>query len=795
MDSKSLEMLEFPKVRDIIAGETSFSVGRELALALQPHTRVDTITLLLKQSAESRHLLVIHPSASVGDVLDIRPAVQMAKAGRTLDPRDLVSVQRTLAATRNLGVMLEKVSSQVPTLWDIARGIANLPSVESDIATSLAPTGEVLDSASARLSDIRRRLRDARQELLGSLQGFISSSRGQKTIQEPIITERDGRYVIPIKVEHRKEVNGIVHDISNTGQTVFVEPLLAVELGNELRQLIIEEKQEIDRILSALSSRVGEVAAEISLNVNAAAQLDLAFAKARYADRVSAIEPLVMAPTAGNNISHRRIIRLVKARHPLLKGKVVPLSVELGGDNTVLVISGPNTGGKTVALKTIGLLALMAQAGIPVPVAEGTCLPVFDGVFADIGDEQSIEQTLSTFSWHIGNITRILRESTADSLVLLDELGASTDPNEGTALAKAILLCFRDRGTLAVATTHYNDIKLAARTYPGLQNASLDFDSDTLSPTYHLTIGVPGASNAMAIAAHLGMPTEIITSAKAMLSGSSLDMESIMRSLTLERQQIADLRARLDQANKEAEAERLAFLYETDETRKEVESALLEERAKVMKEAAELRKQIRVATVELRNTTSKKAVDRAKHAMAQFQRIISDQISADLPGHGTTLSLETDQDFHVGDRMTYGDGRVEGIVVAFNPASNEMELQVGNARLRVDAANLKRSAGEERMPLRNATVTPAAQARIASRELDLRGRRAEQVEPALDAYLNGAFLAQLPEVRVIHGLATGTVRQIVRDAVSTHPLVQSFRPGGKGEGGDGVTVVALALKG
>lgn len=792
MDDKSLEILEFPKVKEILAAETSFSGGRDLALGLEPHSQRQTVTLLLRQSSESRHLLALHPSASVGDVTDVRQACRMAKAGRTLDAAQLVFIQRTLASTCNLRVMIEKASAQVPSLWDIARGITRISSLESDIATSIAQTGDVLDSASPQLAGIRFRLRVARRELLSILQGFIVSNKGHRTVQDPIVTERDGRYVLSIKAELRKEVAGIVHDVSNTGQTVFVEPMLTVETGNELRQLVAEERQEILRVLSALSVRVGDAASNIIANVDAAAELDLAFAKARYAQRVSAIEPLVGDSDEETETASKRVIRLVRARHPLLKGKVVPLSVEFGGDNRVLVISGPNTGGKTVALKTIGLLVVMTQAGIPVPAAEGTRLPVFDNVFADVGDEQSIERTLSTFSWHMGNIIRILRQSTEKSLVLLDELGASTDPGEGTALAKAVLLHLRDRETVVVATTHYTEIKMAARTHPGLENASLDFDPHTLSPTYQLTLGVPGDSNAMAIAAQLGLPPEIISRAKEMMSGNSRELETILRNLTLEKQQVADLRARLTDAMQKAEADRKAFLDEQEHARKHAAEMAKEALSRIVDEADELRKEIRLATTELRKTVSKNAVDRARHSMVDFHRKLS-HIRPVFASHSVPEQTpDVGEGISVGDRVKYGEAEVEGIVKAFDKENNVFEIEIGNVHLRTDAGNVKLTRQSQTESHRIAPVRRPIQGNHASSELDLRGKRADEVEFLLDAYLNNAFLAHLAEVRIINGMGTGTVRQIVREVLSVHPLIKSFRPGGKGEGGDGVTMATLA---
>ncbi|MFC1865051.1 endonuclease MutS2, partial [Chloroflexota bacterium] len=528
MDDKSLEILEFPRIKEILAGFTSFQASHELALDLQPLSDYEQVSLLLKQSAEARYLLSLEPGFSIGGVIDIREAVKMAARGKILEPVSLVEIQQTLAAICQLRSSLGKLSQELPLLWNIAEGIVELHHLVKDIASCIAPSGELLDHASPKLAAVRQQLREARERLLERLEAIIRSPNGGKIIQEPIITEREGRYVLPVKIEFRKEIKGIVHDVSNTGATVFVEPWTIVEMGNTLRELVIEEVREIDRILGKLSAEVGTHEAEVSLSIALIAELDLALAKARYAKKARATEPVLttfIENEKGNTEEQASVIRLVEARHPLLTEKAEPLSVEIGRNFSILMITGPNTGGKTVALKTIGLLSLMTQAGIPIPASAKSHIPVFDGVFADIGDEQSIEQTLSTFSWHMGNIIRVINSATERSLVLLDELGTNTDPAEGSALSRSILLHFLSRGTMAIATTHYSDLKMFAHTTPGLQNASLDFDPVTLIPTYHLTVGIPGGSNALATASRLGLPPKIIANARGMLSKGTQELE------------------------------------------------------------------------------------------------------------------------------------------------------------------------------------------------------------------------------------------------------------------------------
>ncbi len=397
MDTNSIAMLEFPRVRERLANYTSFPAGRELALNLQPTSDAEWVKLLLRQSAEARRLLSVRPDFHISEAYDVREDATRAEKGVSLDPLILLRVLKTIAAARLARNGLNKLSGELPALWGIVQDITVLTQTEAEIGKCLSATGEVLDAASPHLADVRWRLRDTRQQLQERLASIVKSKSGQDALQEQLVTERNGRYVLPVRVEAKRELKGIVHDVSNTGATVFIEPMETIEAGNELRQLEVEERQEIERILAALSALVGAAAEDIRLNIEILARLDLALAKALYAEKIKAIEPEIVSGDGG------RYLRLLNARHPLLKGEAVPLSVELGRDFSVLIISGPNAGGKTVALKTIGLLVLMAQAGLPVPCADGTAMPVYDEVFADIGDEQSIEQTLSTFSAHIGN--------------------------------------------------------------------------------------------------------------------------------------------------------------------------------------------------------------------------------------------------------------------------------------------------------------------------------------------------------------------------------------------------------
>ena len=794
MDDKSLEMLEFPRIREILAEFTSFSASRELAINLQPLSDYERISLLLGQSAEARRLLTLEPGLSIGGVHDIREDVKMAALGKILEPQSLVEIKDTLAATSQLRSRLGKLQRELPLLWDIAGGITEFPHLDKDISNCLSPSGEVLDSASSRLATVRQRLRQAREQLLERLEAVIRSPKGRKILQEPIVTEREGRYVIPVKVEFRKEIKGIVHDVSNTGATIFVEPWTTIELGNEHRELILEEKREVERILGDLSAKTGAHEAEISRNVALVAEVDLALAKARYAEKVGASEPILTTfdqngRSTGNG--QAGVLRLVEARHPLLAEKAVPLSVEIGRDFSVLVITGPNTGGKTVALKTIGLLSLMAQSGLPTPASPETCLPVFDSVFADIGDEQSIEQTLSTFGWHIGNIVRIIKSATESSLVLLDELGTSTDPAEGSALARSILLRFSSRGTITVATTHYGDLKVFAHTTPELQNASLDFDPVTLAPTYHLTVGVPGGSNALATASRLGLPSEIIADASEMLSKGTRDLEALLDDLTSEKRTVEVLRSDLERAREQLERRNAELEAGLQRLKAEEQKVIQETRDRVLGEAAELHREIRQAASELRKEKSRARIDQAKKALGAIQEQVKSGAWRAAVGAETDEERPRDS-VAVGDVVWLREADLQATVLSVSEETQQVELQAGRTRLRLSLDSVEKvaSAPGGAAP-KSAPVRRRLSGRVVPPALDLRGKRADEIYAALDRYLNDACLANLGQVRIAHGYGTGTVRDVVRELLASHALVKSFRPGTKEEGGDGATVVEL----
>jgi len=787
MDTNSLAMLEFPRVRERLADYTSFAAGRELALNLQPTSDIEWVKLLLRQSAEARRLLSVRPDFHISEAYDVRGDATRAEKGVSLDPLVLLRVMKTIAAARLARNGLSRLNNDLPALWGIVQDIAVLTATEAEIGRCLSPTGDVLDAASPHLADVRWRLKDTRRQLQDSLASIVKSRRGQEMLQEQLVTERNGRYVLPVRVESKRELKGIVHDVSNTGATVFIEPMETIEAGNELRQLEVEERQEVERILAALSALVGAAAEDIRLNIEILARLDLALAKALYAEKARAIEPEIVT---GEHGSH---LRLVNARHPLLRGGAVPLSVEMGRDFTVLIISGPNAGGKTVALKTIGLLALMAQAGLPVPCADGTAMPVYDAVFADIGDEQSIEQTLSTFSAHISNLARIVKAATPHSLVLLDELGISTDPGEGAALAQATLAHFVEKGTAVVVTTHYSELKAFAHLNKGLRNASLDFDPVTLMPTYRLSVGIPGGSNALNIAARFGLPEHIVNHARSIMSKGSQEVEAMMVDLAAERKRLSEAQGFIEQDRVKAAGLSAHLENEIARVRENEREMLREIQDNLNREIAGLYRSIREAENELKKQANREKVERARRALERItgeaderNRQLSQRLAALQQQESPAVEIS------VGDSVRLKDMDTVATVLSVNAGQGRLEAQVGDVKLTLRIDGVEKldmpgpaAEGVERAVARPRTIRPA------SPELDLRGQRAEMVGSALDTYLNDAFMSGLPEVRIIHGYGTGAVRAEVREQLAVHKLVKSFRPGQQGEGGDGVTIALL----
>ncbi len=782
MDIKDLELLEFPRICEIIAGYCSFSMSRDMSMALFPSTDISEIQSNLQESTEARQLIESETSVSISGIEDIRDLAIAASRGKILDPKTLSIIRTSIQVMRLLKTKIIPRRDEFPFLYKYASDIAEFPPIEKAIDRAISPDGEILPNASAKLVSIRQNQHTKKAALMSTLQGLITTGAQQHYIQEPIITEREGRYVIPIKSEYRKDINGIVHDVSNSGATLFIEPLQSLELGNALKVEQIEERREIERILTEISELIGGVSTDIISSIEAIAVIDLALAKAHYARRFNAKEAVVYLPGE----SAPPVIKLDNARHPLLGDSAVPLSLEIGNNFSILIITGPNTGGKTVALKTIGLLCLMTQAGLPIPAESTSRLPILDGVYADIGDEQSIQETLSTFSWHMSNISRIFKKAHGYSLILFDELGASTDPNEGSALARAILMHILAINSLAAITTHYTDLKVFAHITPGLQNASFDFDPETMTPTYKLTLGTPGGSNAIATAAHFGLPVEIITSAKGSLKEGTRQLEELLVNIQQEKQrletlnkELSDEKIMLSRQNKELSAELKKF---NDEKQRLIQNA----RDSVIEEVARLQKELKIAAADLRKEKSQDTLKNAR----QTSQSVREQIRDGVLGEDDEQPIDEDTTINIGDTILIKEVGVKAKVISINEKTNQIEVATNTMRFKTDRNSIiKLSDADKKDKAYEVKVQILSKAMPL--ELDLRGKRADEIEVMVDSYLSDAAMNNARKVRIIHGFGTGTVRSIVRDFASHHPLVKSFETTPQNEGGDGVTVINL----
>jgi DNA mismatch repair protein MutS2 len=784
MDNKDLTLLEFPRIRAMIADLCAFSLSREAALELLPSRDLAWIRARLEESGEARRLLEAESGVSAYGLEEISPGAEAAARGKTLDPAALSVVRQSVSVMRQLRQAFTRHRESVPRLAEIASGIVDFGPLEKSISLAISPEGELLPNASEKLRNIRNNQRSRRSELTDKLQSIIASDSQRYFIQEPIVTEREGRFVLAVKSETRGAIKGIVHDVSNTGATLFVEPWQTLDLGNAIKELQIEEAREIERILSELSAQVGQYAADISRGIEASAQIDLALAKARFARRWQAQEAEVYQPTAGETPS----ILLENARHPLLGDHAVPLSVEIGRDFSILVITGPNTGGKTVALKTIGLLCLMCQAGLPVPAGPLTRLPVLNGIYADIGDEQSILETLSTFGWHMSNISRILKSVDIHSLVLLDELGASTDPNEGSALARAVMLHLLEINLPAVVTTHYTEVKLLAHATAGMQNASFDFDPRSMAPTYNLTLGTPGGSNAIATAAHFGLPAGIIARSRSLLSESSRQMEGLLSDLQSEKQRLESLNQELDREKESLTSRNRQLSIELDRVKTEKRQVIQEARDAAVAQISLLEKEIKRASSALKKETSQLSLNEARAA----SRLAREMLTGDAL-RPVSLGEQPDDsggELAVGQRIWLNDYEVAAVITAVNPDSRQVEALAGSVRFRLAPEAISRVTPEGKALPKPPRSFSRPDTRAAL-ELDLRGRRADEVESALDSYLSDAALSNLREVRIIHGFGTGVVRSIVRETAAHHPLVSAYKGAPPAEGGDGATIITL----
>ena len=796
MDLKSQRTLELPKVLERVADLAAFSASKVLALALGPTADADEARRRQTETSEARKLLSLKTDLSIGGAHDVRPQVAAASRGAVLDPVDLLDIKATMIASRGLSRYFERGAAEFPVVGAIAAGLTAPPGVIEAISQTINDRGDVLDSASEALAAIRADLRVAHDRLLGKLQKMITDPKITPMLQEPIITQRDGRFVIPLRAEFKGRIKSIVHDQSASGATFFVEPLSVIDLNNQIRELELAERDEVRRILAEVSRLVGEHAAEVEQTVEALARLDLAFAKARYAERLRASEPILTDLGAQSGAHPGSRIRLLAARHPLLDpATVVPIDLVLDEDTFVLVITGPNTGGKTVTLKTAGLCALMAQCGLHIPAASGSELSVFGTIDADIGDEQSIEQSLSTFSSHITNIIRLLRRVGPHSLVVLDELGAGTDPQEGSALARSLLDVLIEKRVTTLVATHYSELKAYAYTTPGVHNASVEFDLASLRPTYHLTVGLPGRSNALSIAERLGLPLAIIEHARQLLSPEDLRAEGLLDEIHRQRDATRLAREQADQVASEARSLR-------DDLAARL-SAIEDERRLTL-EQARLEAESQVEAIRLELDGLRRALAAAAQPMQAVREIelqieeLEDRLAEPVARQMVMPPGIEERAHRLGDSVFLPALGMEGVITELG--TSHAEVQIGRLRVRARLEELRgaRLHGEPQ-GLRPPSSRDDAGARRQPAlfqappfEIDLRGRTVDEALEELDRQLDASYFAGMPFLRIIHGKGTGRLRQAIRAALKSNPYVAGFETGSDAEGGEGVTVVKLA---
>ena len=783
MKERTLRVLEFTRIRELLAEGALTPAGAEKCRALEPADELAAVQALQAETEEATVILQYtggHPMIAFPDV---KPALVVCEKGGSLSAGMLLNVAELLRASRAAQDALVTERENTPILRAKAEGLFVARNIERDITDAIISEDEIADRASSELMNIRRHLRGAQDRIRDKLNQMIHSATLQKALQDPIITVRNNRYVLPVRAEFRSSVPGLVHDQSSSGATLFIEPMAAVEMGNELKQWELKEQQEIARILAALSAEVAPYAAAMAETQEQLAELDFIFAKGLLSRRFFCVSPKM------NNEGHLKIIR---GRHPLIDPeKVVPSTIWLGEEFTSLIITGPNTGGKTVTLKTVGLFTLMAQAGLQVPADPGTELAVFEQVFADIGDEQSIEQSLSTFSGHMTNIVEIMHEVTPRDLVLFDELGAGTDPTEGAALAQSILTRLLHIKVRTLATTHYSELKAFALTTQGVENASVEFDVETLRPTYRLSIGVPGKSNAFEISRRLGLPENLIDAARKLLSGNAIRFEDVIANAEYHRQVAEKERQLAEEANRET----IKLRNEAEQLRKEMEQKREQALRKAREDAKHIvdqaRRESESVIAELKKM--KKNATQGDASVNDLRRRLDKESDALAEGLGQAApdGGEAPKTVKAGDKVKILTLGVEGTVLAPPDEKGEVRLQTGMMKFTAELSQLRLI---KEAPAKETTTVKAKtgmMTRTVKSECDVRGMNLEEALDAVSLYLDEAVLAGLNEVYVIHGKGTGILRAGIQQDLRKNKHVKSFRRGMYGEGEDGVTVVTL----
>lgn len=787
MDDKILHTLEYRKILNKLMQYTQTPMGRLRAEDLRPSGDFEGVKKLLQATDEAVNVDRLKGIPSFGGVSDIRPALKRASIGGMLGTHELLSVGNTIGGARRVKRFLAAMheDENINALFTLSDLLSEQKHIEDAIRACIDEEANVLDSASPELAAIRRELRGGETRIREKLDSMIRSSSVAKMLQDQLVTIRGDRFVIPVKAEYRSHFGGIVHDQSGSGATLFIEPESIVAMNNKLRETRLREEREIEIILHRLTALVGDIAEEMAYDVDILGELDFIFAKARLAREMKASQP---------RMNDRGYLKLRKGRHPLIPAEaVVPLDVELGNQYSSIIVTGPNTGGKTVTLKTMGLLSLMSMSGLFIPAEEGSQMCVFDAIYADIGDEQSIEQSLSTFSSHMTNIISILKRMTPKSLILLDEVGAGTDPAEGSALAIAILEHIHRTECRMVATTHYSELKAYAYERKGVINASMEFDVQSLSPTYRLLIGVPGRSNAFAIAERLGLPNAILEHARGEVKEEDLRVEHMIASLEENRLTAENEREKAEVIRREAEEFRRRQQLELEKLESQRDKRL----EKAEKEASSLLEKARQEAAEIISDLRKLAMEEGasvkEHKLIEARRRLDEAEPAPRKKTVTRSSTKAPRQIQPGDEVKLPSVNQKGVVVELS-GTKEALVQFGIMKMKVNLSDLEFLSSAPDVPapaLRRATTVKRTRDENVRSELDLRGTNLEEAIMETDRFIDEAFLGNLGQISIIHGKGTGVLRTGIQEYLRKHKHVKSYRLGNYNEGGAGVTVAEL----
>ena len=792
MDNKSFRVLEFDKIIEILKTKASSSLGLHKIENLEPSSDFEEVQYRLQETTEAQSILIKRGHVNLGGIHDVLDKVKRAEIGASLDPGSLLMVADTLRAARVLSNSLsgdgEEEDFNYPIIQSLATSLYIHREIEDAVYNAIVSEIEIADSASHTLRDIRRKIVQKNQSIRSKLNTIISSATYQKYLQDSIISMRGDRFVVPVKAEYRSVVAGIVHDQSSSGATLFIEPMSIVEMNNELRKLKLDEQEEIERILAELSKMIGEIAREIISNQEILEKIDFIFAKGKLSLEMKGIDP---------KLNKDKSFVIKNGRHPLLDPKkVVANTIYLGDEFHTLVITGPNTGGKTVTIKTVGLFALMTQSGLHIPADFGSSMCVYDNIFADIGDEQSIEQSLSTFSSHMTRIVSILDKVTEDSLVIFDELGAGTDPVEGAALAIAILEDVRMAGAKCIATTHYSELKNYALTKKGVENAAVEFDVETLSPTYRLLIGVPGKSNAFEISKKLGLSEFVINRAKEFINTENIELEDLLQNVEKNRIKAEEDRAEAEklkteiQMIRDAEAEKLEKL--TNQKEKMMERA----RSEAFSITRQAKEEVDEIIKRLRELEQERASKEKNRQIEQLRKELTDSMGSLQPTVKSMIvpkvASKDIKNLKAGEDVKVITLNQEGTVVSADDKKKEAVVQIGIMKMTLPYKSLQRIKNQQQATVTKKTrsVIKAKSGRVKG-EVDLRGMNLEEATLELEKYLDDATVAGLEQVTVIHGVGTGVLKSGLQDVLKKNKHVKKKRPGGYGEGGVGVTIVTL----